>query len=308
MPTPNFFVVGVPKAGTTALCSYLRDHPSIFITDPKEPNFFNKDFTDAYRRRRSFATAINTEEEYVRLYGSASDTHQARGEGTVWYLYSNVALKNIKQFTPNAKIIAIFRDPVEMVYSLHSQLQFSLNEDVADFQEAWELQEARSRGEAIPPRCQEPMLLHYRAVARYEEQLSRLYHIFDCEQVLPLLFDDFADDTLTVYRRVLDFLKIDYDGRCSFPRINQNKQLRSRILQSLLVRPPRPLQEVVQKLKDIFSLNSLGFGQVLNRLNKTRSRRSPLSPDFEAHLRDCFKQDIEAVEDVTGVHLESWMC
>jgi hypothetical protein len=40
-PRPQFFIVGAPKCGTTAMCHYLSQHPEIFISTPKEPHFFD---------------------------------------------------------------------------------------------------------------------------------------------------------------------------------------------------------------------------------------------------------------------------
>jgi Sulfotransferase family len=37
---PNFFIVGAPKAGTTSLYYYLGQHPDVYMSPVKEPNYF----------------------------------------------------------------------------------------------------------------------------------------------------------------------------------------------------------------------------------------------------------------------------
>ena len=75
---PNFFIVGAPKCGTTALYAYLRQHPDIFMPETKEPNFFGHDI----ERRRSQRL---TEEEYLALFRLAGDARRV-GEASVRYL------------------------------------------------------------------------------------------------------------------------------------------------------------------------------------------------------------------------------
>src|SRR4051812_17051820 len=76
---PEFFIVGAFKAGTTALYEYLRAHPELFMSVPKEPMYFGQDLTPRYRRM--------TQDEYLALFSNAT-AHQHCGEASPWYLYS----------------------------------------------------------------------------------------------------------------------------------------------------------------------------------------------------------------------------
>ena len=138
---PNFFILGAPKCGTTALSEYLREHPRAFVSQPKEPHYFCGDF-DYY-----YAPGQRSEEHYLRLFDAATDDHLAVGEASVWYLYSADAARNIAAFDPATRVIVMLRNPVDLVPSLHSQLLYMLDEDEPDPARAWELQEARRRGE-----------------------------------------------------------------------------------------------------------------------------------------------------------------
>ena len=125
---PNFFIVGAPKCGTTALHAYLDAHPEIFMSHYKEPRFFGSDLR---QRRRP------TKSQYFSCFARARNEKRV-GEASVLYLYSKCAAAEIKEFCPEARIIIMLRDPVEMLHSKHSQSIFSGNEVINDFEEALE--------------------------------------------------------------------------------------------------------------------------------------------------------------------------
>ncbi len=166
---PNFFIVGAPKCGTTALYEYLRPHPNIFMPELKEPHFFAKDL-GTYPR-------IKTLEDYTGLFAGSTPEHLRVGEASVYYLRSSVAIANIHGFNPDARIIAMFRNPVDMVYSLHSQLLYWSEEIEPDFETAWRLQERRSQGLQLPPHSRGSFLLQYAQVGRFGTQTDRLLSV-----------------------------------------------------------------------------------------------------------------------------------
>jgi uncharacterized protein with GYD domain len=126
VPRPNFVILGAPKCGTTALSEYLREHPRVFVSRPKEPHYFCDDW-DYY-----YAPGERTQEHYLHLFDDATDDHLAIGEASVWYLYSTTAARNIAAFDPAMRVIVMVRNPVELVPSLHSQLRYMLDEDEPD--------------------------------------------------------------------------------------------------------------------------------------------------------------------------------
>src|SRR5919106_4688265 len=108
---PDFFIVGAPKCGTTSLASYLDAHPQIFMSPVKEPKYF---FFDAPELR-----VIDRLESYQRLFARA-EPDQLCGEASTAYLFSKAAVPAILEANPAAKIIAMVRNPLEMVVSYHS--------------------------------------------------------------------------------------------------------------------------------------------------------------------------------------------
>src|SRR5882672_1680365 len=112
MRKPDCFIVGAPRCGTTAMYTYLGQHPEIFMSARKEPHFFGTDL--------SSPALVRDEQQYLSLFAKAQNEKRA-GEASVFYLYSQRAAREIHAFCPSARIIIMLRNPVEMMYSLHSR-------------------------------------------------------------------------------------------------------------------------------------------------------------------------------------------
>ena len=119
MRKPDFFIVGAPKGGTTAMNAYLGQHPEIFIAERKELHFFGTDL--------DFSSPRITQEQYLSCFSEVQNEKRV-GETSVWYLYSKQAAVEIKKFCPSANIIIMLRNPVDMLYSQHSQFLYNGNE------------------------------------------------------------------------------------------------------------------------------------------------------------------------------------
>ena len=296
---PNFFLVGAPKCGTTALYEYLRPHPRVFMPELKEPHFFARDL-GMYPR-------IKTPEAYTRLFAESTERHLALGEASVYYLRSSVAIPAIRDFNPEARIIAMFRNPVDMVYSLHSQLLHVSEETVEDFESAWRLQERRARGLDLPPKIRSPLLIQYAQVGQFGTQAQRVLSTFPAAQVKLLLFDDFAASPQRVYDEVIDFLGIPHDGRSEFPRINENKRSRVAWLRRFYRKPPPALRATIRNLKE--KVGSEGIGALKKRivaLNTVRERRPPLSPALRAELVETFRDEVALLARLMNRDLSHW--
>ena len=132
--TPNFFVVGGPKCGTTAMVEYLRTHPDVFISEPKEPNFFADDMPEM--------KFVDNYKDYLNLFNKAT-TEKIVGDASIFYMFSEDAIKNIYQLYPDAKLLIMIRNPIEMVPSFHQQILFTLDEDNINLLDALELEPER---------------------------------------------------------------------------------------------------------------------------------------------------------------------
>ena len=293
---PNFFIVGAPKCGTTALDGYLKTHPNIYMSQ-KEIHFFNDDMANSSRP---------TGEEYLKLFSSTKESHIAVGEASVWYLYSSVAIKNIYNFNKNAKIIVMLRNPVELVPSLHAQLLFNLQEDEMSLEGAWNLQPLRRKGMRIPSTCLEPAVLQYADIARYSVQVERLLKYFPAEQVKIILFDDFVSSTKNVYEDVLSFLDVPLDERTVFPVVNPNKTHRSRLVSRMFL-GLTSFWGSLGSLRKFLGLPRLALHEKLCKLNQKKISREPITSELHDKLLDTFLGDIKRLSNISGRDLSSWM-
>jgi hypothetical protein len=176
--------------------------------------------------------------DYIeRYFGHRSEAHRVAGEGSVSYLYSPEAIERIRHFNPEARFIVMVRNPMSMLPSYHLKMRFLLQEDKEDFAMAWRLQEARARGESLPAHCLDPRTLMYGEVARYGAHVERLFAIAGRERTHVIVFDDFVADQPATYRRALEFLGVDFDGRTVFKRRYESRIYRYRWLQELFFLP-----------------------------------------------------------------------
>jgi hypothetical protein len=207
MRVPDFFVLGNPKSGTTALYRMLRTHPEIYMPDLKEPWFFAPELQSRFSGPKT-VWRPRTLEEYLPLFARAG-AQQRVGEASSCYLMSRNAASGIAQVAPNARLIAILREPASFLRSLHLQNVQVHVDNARDLRRALELELERRAGRRIPRRSPRPEALFYSDHVRYVEQLRRYHELFAPERILVLIYDDFRGDNEATLRRVLRFLEVD---------------------------------------------------------------------------------------------------
>ena len=296
---PSFFIVGSPKCGTTALAEYLKSHDDIFVSTPKEPHYFADDFPHYKEQLPDLAS-------YEVLFNNP-DANKCKisGEASVWYLYSNDAIKNIKNYQPDAKVIVMLRKPLEVVESLHRQLLWVLDEDDSSLESAWNKQEERLRGQCIPEGCREPAFLQYKNVVDYSGQLKKLYSIFPENQIKLILFDDFKDNTLQVYKDVLEFIGVEYDGKKEFLKVNERKENKNPVLARFTQRPPMFVVYLINFVKKIFGIKELN---IMSKLQKINSNMVPREANTELtkRINEELYQSICELEYFLKIDLNNW--
>jgi|SRR5690625_695873 len=293
MTIPNFFILGAPKCGTTALAQWLGEHPNIYMSPVKEPHFYSTDLKNK--------TAIRTAHQYKHLFDGAGSTHKAIGEASVWYLYSKNAVLNILDDLPDAKFIVCLRNPVEMAYSLHGQHLKSSNEHIADFRQAWEAQTQRKRGGNVRKLCTEPSLLLYGPACSLGEQVERLQRCVRKEKVLYVLLDDLKNDPGACYRNVLDFIGVQDDQRTEFPVINAASRSRNLKVAALV--------KWIVGIRNALHVPRLGVGLLAlhKRWNSEPSGRPPMDDQMRAELHQYFAKDIERLQILVNRDLGAWL-
>jgi hypothetical protein len=301
---PDFFVVGAPRCGTTALCRYLARNPQVCFSRPKEPHYF--------ALLAPGAPLDDLETAYLsRYFAHHAAGHRAIGEGSVSYLASPHAVERILGVHPGAKFIAMVRDPLQMLPSYHLRMRFLLIEDEEDFATAWHLQDIRARGERVPRHCVDPRLLLYREVARFGEQIDRLYRLAGHDQVHVVVFDDLASDAAGVYHKALAFLGVDDDGRTNFKRRYPSRIYRSRWLQVMLhaASSKKHTLDTLHRRTKVTTQPSRKKS-LLKRLaswNRVEARPEPLTPAMRAMLREAFADDVAKLSGLLRRDLGAWL-
>jgi sulfotransferase family protein len=213
---PDFFIVGHPKCGTTALYEMLRRHPQVFMPELKETRFFSREL----HPRTPAATHPSSLEEYLALFAGARSDQRA-GEASPSYLRSHEAAARIAELTPAARIIALLREPADFLRSLHMELMRDHVETEKDLRRAIALEEERRRDVDRFPG------LVYSDYVHYVDQLRRFHAVFPREQVLVLIYDDFRADNQGTVERVLSFLDIEHAGPIEMSEANPSVRVRS---------------------------------------------------------------------------------
>jgi hypothetical protein len=296
MTLPNFFIVGAPKCGTTAIYSYLRQHPEVWMSDPKEPHYFGSDLEFRYRHRPSEAT-------YRALFEPGRGRARL-GEASVWYLYSTRAAEEIHQVVPDARIVAMVRDPVAMIASLHSQLAYNGHEDLP-LEEALAAEADRAAGRRIPEHVNLPKALLYRRVAAYAEQIERYLDRFGPERVHVIVHDDLRSDPAAVYHDLLRFLAIDESHRPDFALVNPNKRSRSMLARRFLNDPPPWLRSLGRRLLPA-RLRRNAY-RTMVRANTDYVARDALDPPAANRLREEMAPEVLRLGRLLGRDLSAWL-
>lgn len=222
---PNLFILGAPKCGTTSLATWLAEHPNIFMSNPKEPHFFSSDLKNR---------AVTKPACYYSLFCKASSESQVIGEASTWYLFSKTAIDNIERECPGSRFIVMVRDPVEMAYSLYLHNFRKLIENASSFQEAWNLQDERRKGENIPKYCREPAFLQYYEACSLGSLCERLLCKVSEKRVIFIALEKIKLCPKTEYEKVLSFLKLVGDNRESFPVVNQARECKSKLVHRII--------------------------------------------------------------------------
>ena len=220
---PNFFIVGAPKAATTALYACLGQHPLVYMSPLKEPNYFATElrlpnFLEADRPRiaremralqqylrgdlleKRFGGLVENWEDYLMLFRNVAN-ETAVGEASACYLWSRSAPRNIAARIPRAKIIISLRNPVDRAFSQYLQMMTlgAIHRSFRDQVEANLSCTERKFGPQWP-------LLEF---GFYHEQVSRYLQEFPRSQIQISLYEDLQRDPRLLVSQLFAFLGVD---------------------------------------------------------------------------------------------------
>lgn len=309
---PSFFVVGAQKSGTTSLCSILDAHPSILISDPKEPFFFDRDdyvahpmfFAECKREWKCFDWERKKHkllEQYERIFGGAQEGIVC-GEGSTTYMASTKAPTRIAEVIPHAKIIFALRDPVDRAYSAY-----------------WHLVMARQAIYSFEDQIKfEPLSILQRGL--YKEQIDRFLDHFPRDQLHFVIFEVYIRNTRQEAKKAYEFLEVDTGIDFSKAKIRRNParvprwigmhltlNAAARLMgMKLLSHNFRGLVGEDHYISEKIVLSCL---KRLQTWNLKIGRYPDMSAETRNHLEEFYRRENRGLSDLIGVDLASyWKC
>ena len=299
---PDFFLIGAPKAGTSALHAALAQHPRLFLSAVKEPKYYmcGDSPPPAYRGpgdAHSNQEWIWQRQRYLDLFADAP-ADAVRGESTPFYLYNRDARRRIAADRPEAKLIAVLRDPVDRAYSNWMHLWMDGLEPEADIITAVAQEQERIDAGWAP-------FWHYRGLGMYGRQVSDLLEHFPREQVLLLRYRDLVDTPGETLDLVFTFLGVETAAVDEVPRDNSRPFVRDGLRTRALGPVIRTGATLGQFLPpEVWRAVSKPLIAQLHRGGD--SSRPKLTPEQRTALLEAHLPDIELLEQVTGQSFDDW--
>lgn len=300
-PVPNFFLVGPPKCGTTAIASNLARHPEIFVSDPKEPNYFFYEGGNPYNFEPEGGDSFQS---YQDLFSSRGN-EIAVGDASTWYFFGRHVPKEIHKFNPKAKIIAVMRNPIYRAlsmyrfwYARHAH-QTSMEEFIDCF----------VNEKLVSPAGQQSCRVEWlKDIGFYSRHLSRYREFFPDTQIKVIFYEDLLKRTDEVFADMFSYLQVKpvSAGMLSNELVNRTYQPRWVWLQSFLLAANEDSLAFMKQTPVYGSLANLKRKiEALNRSFKNKLL-AQLTPEIYGKLIQTYLADIEKLEEMTGRNLSGW--
>lgn len=273
----DFVGIGSGKCGSTWFYENLVQHPQICDGNLKELNYFS----DLYEEHRF---------SWYESQYAGCEKGMFKGEFSVTYLPHPLAAERIKRHFPDAKIMAIIRDPVKRTFSnyLHSLRKGKLPTSVS-FSEYIEDELNLSP-------------------ARYSDHLDAYYRVFPKDRIKVIVLEEFLQDIPAGFRETYSFLgvdDIDYLAPAVQDRRNEAKSYRFLFIENLLVQAyyflsRRGYTRIVKRIKDS------GVGDLIRRINGKDVAVPQIDQVSEIKLREYFGPCNQRLSQLLGKDLSCW--
>lgn len=296
--TPNLFVIGAPKAGTTFVHHALALVPDVYMSPVKEPGFFSSS--------RDYRLGLDY---YLDGYFPGARGYRLRGESTPWYLYSDEARERIAAlpWVDPPTFLVFARQPSARALSMYADL-FRTRREPRSFEDAIEAElDGLARGELEPD-----VRKRYVWCGRYAEHIDRWQASFGAERVHIGVFEDLIQDPTRVWAELAASLGGDlgpsrfaavserdrnYGGRLRWPRLDA-------LVRSFEGRNNAVIEGVKRKLPG----RHRRVLQRIGRLNRTPTGGPEIapSPEVMGRIDEYCRSDTERLEGMLGHPLSAW--
>ena len=286
----DFLIIGAEKCGTTWLADMLRQHPDIFIPEGKELFYFNERFFESPELPNYNATQPIA--WFLQFFAQARPD-QVKGEASPAYIWDQSAPQRIAAFGPDLKLIAVLRNPIDRAMS---QYLYYIQRGVISgisFEQA-----VQKRGEILTR-------------GLYAQQLRRYFALFPPEQISVMFYDDLRADNARFLTDAQSFLGVsamlpeninEASNVTGIPRFAWLNQAISWVRYPLRKYNPPRLMKMLRK-------SGLARFQERIRLANTRpfELKPSIAPETRASLRAYFREDVAALQEMTGRDLRHWL-
>ncbi len=310
---PNFILAGAGESGTTSLYRYLNQHPQVYMSPVKEPNFFAAadilslpDFKPMAERQLSSVLAeaerqecpktsisITKWEDYLRLFQNVRD-QVAIGEASVMYLWFPSAAPAIHRTLPRAKLIFLLRDPTERLWTRYlRELGTGHRTTFRD----WVLQAMQTKPDRRQGMQRHPIPLD---CGLYATHLQPFFDVFPREQIRIYLYEAYRADARAVLRDIFGFLGVNADHPIDMSRqYNETMVPRFPVLHRLRRRlvGNTPLTGWMPTL----------VSQALRGFYNRPKGRFALDPTDRRLVIDYYRDEILRAQDLIGTDLSAWL-
>ncbi|WP_129671688.1 sulfotransferase domain-containing protein [Candidatus Chloroploca sp. Khr17] len=298
---PTFLVIGAYKAGTTSLHHYLKQHPQVFMSRIKELRFLtyagHQLLPLSSADLASLAWPVKSLQAYEALFAEAEST-QARGDVSPCYLgFAEQSILGIQAYIPDAKLIAILRQPADRAYSSHVYHVSIGQEEERNFRRVLQFEVAnRMRRVDGKPR---------RSFARglYFDNLKCYFQCFPREQIQVWLYDDLQANARMLMRAIFQFIGVDdtftpdmsiHHNTASWPRLHFAPLVTRKaehVVSRLIRQFPKPMRQHLAR----------GYRKLI------RTQPPPIDADLRRELTARYRDDILRTQELIGRDLTHWL-
>lgn len=297
---PTFLVIGAYKAGTTSLHHYLKQHPQVFMSRIKEIRFLTYAGHQLSPLSSVELAVLTWPVKSLRAYEAlfaAADT-QVCGDVSPSYLdFAEQSILGIQRYTPEAKLIAILRQPAERAYSSYVYHVSIRQEEELDFRRALQ-HEAENRLRRLDGRQRRDF-----ARGLYFENLQRYFQCFPRERIRIWLYDDLQADARALMRDIFHHIGVDdtftpdtsiHHNAAAWPRLclaplvaHRAEQLAFRII----LRFPKAMRTQMER----------GYYRL------TRTQPPPFDAELRRELTARYREDILLTQELIDRDLTHWL-
>ncbi|GHC29894.1 hypothetical protein GCM10010082_24840 [Kushneria pakistanensis] len=288
---PDVYIVGSQKSGTTTLYDWLAQHSDIYGDElAKDFNFFSDSHT--YNEGRDVFLDLNKKasESSLALGGDANAMFAERGPERMY------------EMMPDAKLIAILRDPVKRYYSAYTHAAERFIEK-RSFNKA-----VREEIEGCNYSERDSLYCDYLSHGEYTHQIKKILKFYPESQLMILDFDDLVNQPLEVLKDVYRYIGVDDHGGVPNLAVKNNTKggARFKILSDIArYRPSSYFVRAVGKKILPYNLRT-SFRRRLEEANRVQKEKAEFDNESRQLLIEHYKNEGVEIRKLTGKNFKSW--